>query len=247
MLADMGEARSMYRVGCCYEKSYYGVTQDFNAAQKYKRLAVENGDGRSMFETKFDPAYRACQGSGEIPDEIKELATQAMTAMVEQMRHYGDIRIINDTYTTFTQYGSKVFNYERYEEMKAEFASILFRSAKEFAEQGYVYAEFVLSYCYSDGIGTQKDYKESEHWRMRAAGHNCGNAMTRFWMDGFFGDSYTADQWKWLEKAVENGHVSAMSSMVYYYRTIGDTAEADRLHKKFMCNDEYRDFECQNN
>ena len=81
------------------------------------------------------------------------------------------------------------------------------------AEQGYPLAECQIGYCYSEGLGVERDIEKALYWTRRAAEH--GDWDGQFNLGCFYeegtGTARDMDQAaRWFREAARQGHALAL-------------------------------------
>ena len=104
--------------------------------------------------------------------------------------------------------GIRYYNSQNYEE-----AAKWFRKA---AEQGHVYAQYNLGYCYDSGEGVTQNYEEAAKWYRKAAEQGRVEAQFSLGCCYYSGEGVTQNHEeaaKWFRKAAEQGHASAQHNL----------------------------------
>lgn len=172
-----------------------GVPQDSAAAEKWYRLAAEQGVAEA--QNKLGDLYYYGEG---VPKDYTEAAKWYQ--MAAEQGNAGAQANLGFMYN----YGHGVIN---------DFAKAAewFRIA---AEQGHAGAQYNLSVMYLQGNGVSKDSVEAAKWCRMAAEQGEANAQYNLGVMFYYGDGVPNDfteAEKWYRRAVEKGHSDAIIAL----------------------------------
>ena len=98
----------------------------------------------------------------------------------------------------------------------------IFELAKKSATQGDPIGQKVLGFCFSEGIGTERDFVEGAKWYRKAAEHGDAGAQAYLGFCYAQGQGLTeniTEAIKWWRKAAEQGDAMAQSNLGVCYNT----------------------------
>jgi len=239
-LAKRGEAQAQGFLAAMYDKGQ-GVSQDYEAAAKWYRLAAEQGNASAQSSLAF--MYSKGQ---VVPLDYKE-ALKWYRLAAEQGNADAQLRLGD----WFSFWGANVFTRQSVSQDNLEIPkdyNDLKAAVKWYqlaAEQGNADAQLRLGDWYADEKSKSKDYAEAVKW-YRLAAEN-GNVDAQVKLVGWYADGKVVTQnpvvaYMWANIAALNAEPREFQKIVNYRDSIAikmnaqQIAEAQKLSKKCLAN-----------
>ena len=211
-LAEQGDGKAQYRLGCMYEFGN-GMRKDeeeadlwYRKAHPKLRLLAEQGDA----EAQYYLGGMYSDGDGVDKDETEgekwySKAYQEFLPLAEQGDGKAQYRL------------GYMYNYGYGVEENDVEAVRWYRKA---AEQGHARAQVSLGYMYDKGYGVSKDYAEAVGWYRKAAEQGYDRGQYNLGVMYRNGRGVAKDDVEavgWYRKAAEQGYASAQNNLGWMY------------------------------
>ena len=145
--AGQGNAKAQYNLGVVYYEGN-GVTQDYEQAVKWTRLAAEQG----YADAQYNLGVMYTKGQGVPQDNKEAVKWTRLAAEQEHVDAQYDLGVMYEYYLSLTKDYKEAFKWYRLA-----------------AEQGFVKAQYNLAGIYKYGHGVVQNYKEAVKWYRLAA------------------------------------------------------------------------------
>ena len=196
--AEQGDPGAEFELGNHF-KYGNGVTQDFDEAARWFRLAAEQG--HPLAQVKLGYMYNF----GEGIDLSLSQAFYWYSKAADQGNPAAEFNL------------GRMYQGGEHVAQDATKAVRFFRRA---AARGYAIAQLELGIIYEEGLGVKKDAAESIRWYAQAAGHGNTEAQYRLGVAHRDGNGVKTSlplAAKWLRKAAELGHPGAQVDLGAMY------------------------------
>lgn len=204
--AKDGDAEAQHDLARCYYHGY-GITQNYEEAVKWWRLAAEQGYAEAQFNLGVSYAF------GEGVRQDYEEAVKRWRLAAEQ----GNAKAQYNLGLSYAQGKGVTQSYK--ESVK------WFRLA---AKQGDAEAQYNLGVCYYQGKGVSQNYYEAVKWLTEAAEQGFDYAQYSLGRRYYFGEGVIQDYEKaviWFRLAAEQGHAKAQYFLGWSYLLKGEGVE----------------------
>lgn len=139
--AEQGEEFAQFKIGSCYENGE-GVEQNYETAVKWYKLSAEQGNSDAQFSLGL------CYKNGNGVEKNLDKAEYWLTQSAEQDNAEGQ------GFLALFYYGGESEDHDK-----------AFYWALKAAKQGNPYAQLLVSKCYANGYGVEKNEESARFWR----------------------------------------------------------------------------------
>ena len=199
-----GNAVAMCKLGYCYSKGNFGLTQSYSKANELYALAAEKGHANARCSLGYNYRY----GRGVTIDY------NHCVELMEQSAKQGEVKA---QFNLCHLYRNGSLDNENGNPMTIpKNLPLHFKWALASAEQGHIRGQSYTGNCYEEGWGVEQNYASAFEWYMKAAEQEDVDAqyyIGTYFEDGIGTDIDIDQAIFWYRKAAAQGDQEAMNAI----------------------------------